>query len=209
MRLTALLLPLLLFVGSCTSSAGRMPSVSLIEMARGRGSAVPAFFEDGKTYFLTAKHVIAELIDGINDEEELLTATVRGAPILFIWAHEDLDVAIVCAEVKLVGTAILASDGEMPTYPQPLFAIGWHLGRELLMTEGRAGGELGQMSCPVIFGASGGAVLNKHAKLVGIIVTVGMVNTGGFSPHPVPHVAGYVPVSEFRDWYLKIKEEAR
>jgi S1-C subfamily serine protease len=184
-----------------------MPSVSLIETASARGSAVPIRIQDGKTYFLTAKHVIAHLIDGIDDEAELETATVRGAPILKIWAHDDLDIALIVADVQLLGIGIFAD--EMPTYPQPLYAIGWHLGRDLLMTEGRAGGKLGSMSCPVIFGASGGAVLNKHAQLVGIIVTVGMAHTGGFSPHPIPHVAGYVPVDEFRDWYNEIMEEAR
>lgn len=207
MKLTALLLLPLLFLGSCSSGDyGRMPSVSLIETANSRGSAVPIFAKNGKTYFLTAKHVIAMLIDGQDDEADLATATVRGVPILSIWAHEDLDIALICADIQLLGLAVLADD--MPTYPQPLYSIGWHLGRDLLMTEGRAGGRLGSMSCPVVFGASGGAVLDRHAKLVGIIITMGMAHTGGFSPHPIPHVAGYVPVDEFRVWLLEIKAEA-
>lgn len=209
MRLTTLLLLPLLFFGSC-SSTGKvsLPSVSLVYAVNARGSAIPVFEIDGKTFFLTAKHVIADLVDGIDDEAQIFNSTVRGKPIIDIFVHPKLDVALISARLdKSVGLARLAP--EMPRYPARLYAIGWHLGEVLLLTEGHAANEVGYMSCPIIFGASGGAVLNGSIELVGVVSKVAMIGTGGFEAHPIPHVSIYVPVEKFRDWFLKTKAQAR
>ena len=213
MKYAILALSALLTLGCATADKGTLPSVSLVMTPHARGSATPVFRIDGKTFFITAKHVVDTLADGFDeetlkeDEEELLHSTVAGKPIIDLVLHPDLDVALISARVGPIACAQLAI--RMPDYPSKVYSIGWHLGQHLLLTEGRASPDLGVMSAPVIHGASGGAVLDARLCYVGVISQVAYVRTSPFSASPVPHVALYVPLSAFRDWLMEQRGKAR
>ena len=56
-----------------------------------------------------------------------------------------------------------------PALHDDLHAYGWHLGTQLLMTDGHQGKDSDEMSCPIIHGCSGGAVVNSSGELVGAL----------------------------------------
>ena len=178
----ALCIALFLSTLSCTTTH-QFPSVLFVRSVRGSGSAVPVMVQGGKLWSLTARHLLP-------------VTSVGNRPVLDQRPHPFLDLAMISTKARDVRVAPLAA--RLPVLGDRLVAVGWHLGRVLLVTDGRQGGTTGSMSCPIIFGVSGGAVLNQRGELVGIAKAIFIV--GRY--HPISHVAQYVPVVGLRTWII-------
>lgn len=179
MRRALLLLSLLT---SCAHQAPSLPEVPLLfNISFGRASGI--VLQDG--WVLTVAHILP-----VNEVTH---------------QHPTLDLALLYMPDK-VGSITIAHDA--PQLGDPLLAIGWHYGIYLLHTEGFQGGDDGLMSCPVVFGCSGGPVLNAAGELVGIIDAVHMTPTFDSTTHEsaenlqvVPHIAWYTPLNaDVQDW---------
>jgi hypothetical protein len=138
-------------------------------------------------WILSAKHLLPiETADGLP----------CGEPIV----HPTLDLALIpCEGIKATGLE-MATTG--PWVYERLYAYGWHQGEQRMKTEGYQGHARGQMSAPVIFGCSGGAVINSNGELVGIIDHVDFENvTDGWGMYLVFHMSGYTVLDEaVRGW---------
>jgi len=113
--------------------------------------------------------------------------------------HPFLDLALVKVPgVKSNGLRF----GSSPKLYDRLFAYGFHLADHFLKTEGYQGGRPDLMSCPIIHGCSGGAVVDSRGDLVGIIAYVIYTGTAnGFDGYALPHISGYTPIGDTeRQW---------
>lgn len=158
------------------------PKVVLLENDEtgGRGSGV-VIRDD---WVLTAAHCLP-------------MTTANGLPIAESFAHPFEDLAL----LRVPGIKGSVVFGELPDTFDPVSAYGWALGRQLQRTDGYAGQLWGEMSAPVIFGCSGGAVVNARGELIGIIITVGAAFTPMGDSYAVPCVAGYTPLDAVnRGW---------
>lgn len=129
-------------------------------------------------WVLTAKHVTG-------------VETADGFPIVNRFDHPDLDLAL----LRVPGVRGHVRFGAMPKEGDELHAFGYHLGRVRMRTDGYQSNVLGWMSAPIIFGCSGGACVNEHGELIGILVKIGMVHTPMGDSYGVGHVAGYTPLT--------------
>lgn len=148
-----------------------------------RGSGV--VIEDGR--ILTAAHVLP-------------VTTADGMPCGKAIKHPTLDLALVpCPQAKARGLRLAQRP---PKVYDRMYAYGWHLGRQLLRTEGYQGRHAGSVSTPVINGCSGGAVVNDRMELVGIMKTVAYrLTASNTDAYAIVHVAGYTPIDEdVLDW---------
>jgi len=181
----------LLFVLAACTAAPMIPNVPLLVQANGDPSGSCVIIAPG--WGLTAKHVLP-----------VLTARNFGlvGPIIL---HPRLDLALI--QIRGARGEVPIAD-KAPEFGDALRALGWHLGRMALITEGRQGLQPGTMSCPISPGCSGGAVYNTAGELVGVIRQVSLIAVqdminGGRTPYaaPVPHMAGYTLLTpEVQDW---------
>lgn len=160
-----------------------LPRVGRIKCWNGTGSGVAL----GGGWVLTCKHV----------------DNVKGNPKRF--DHPTQDLSLLYDERIEDGPIVVF--GLKPKFGDQLRALGWHGGYMLLLTRGFAGATDGSMSCPVVPGCSGGAVLNVRGELVGIISQVASTNHG--QPHNeryvVPHMAHYEPLDLL--WMAEIMKQ--
>lgn len=165
-----------------------LPAVAVTSHPGGStsASATPLWNSQGFAWYLTAKHVVP-------------VATVGGQEVVETFPHPKLDLAILKVKGTVVTGSVLAE--EFPKFGDRLRALGYGVGRPLQMTDGRAAGKLGQMTCPIIFGCSGGAVLNERGELLGIIRRV-VILRNGFMTIPIAHLSTYVPVLSLKSWLL-------
>ena len=192
-RIMAMLFALFVPVGCFSSPSTYTVKVEQLLCAHGKGSFVIV----APGWGITAKHVANPLqAKGIGK-------------VLRVIKHPKLDLALVhVAELK--GSVKFSIS--MPKFGQKLHAVGFHMGHTKLWTDGRAG-RLGIMSCQVMPGCSGGAVVWR-GRLVGIIRNVYTVNVrdrlmglkGPFVTY-VPHMAGYTPLT--KDVVKWIHEQTR
>ena len=157
-----------LLLSACAVEPRPLPDVLLMQSLDGRGSGVAI----APGWVLTAAHIgLAGAVD-----------------------HPTLDLALVCHS----GAAGSVEFGPAPEFGAPLRAIGWHEGEYLLMTVGTQGHEREMMSCQILPGCSGGAVIDAEGRLVGIV-------EGVYAHHvlsgprvvqlAVPHLAWYTPLT--------------
>lgn len=175
----------LLTVVACTPSgwAWNHPNVVLVEGPGGIGSGV-VIMDD---WILTAKHLLP--IDTADD-----------MPCGEAIPHPTLDLALVpCEGARAYG---LSPAMDEPKTYQRVYTYSWHQGDTLMKTEGFQAQQLGWMSAPVIFGSSGGAVVNARGDLMGIIVQVAFEYvTDGWGMYAVPHIARYTVLNAaVRGW---------
>ncbi len=171
---------LLTVVACCTPSgwAWNHPNVLLVKGPGGVGSGVVVV--DG--WILTAKHLLP--IDTAGD-----------MPCGEAIKHPDLDLALVPCEGALAYG--LAPSTAVPRVYQRVYTYSWHQGDTLLKTEGFQAQQIGWMSAHVIFGCSGGAVVNNRGELMGIIVQVAFENVrDGWGTYVASHIARYTVLDE-------------
>lgn len=104
----------------------------------------------------------------VADEPSIMAVTNSGTPYRLLQkaADEAKDIAVVCGDATLdAPPARLAK--EMPDLYAPLYAIGYPLGLDKFLTEGRYQGE-SMMSVPLAPGNSGGGIWDTHQRLVGL-----------------------------------------
>ncbi len=172
----------LLFVAGCTATPNH-PNVLLMEGPGGKGSGV--VIADG--WILTAKHLLP-------------IETASGMPCGEAIEHPTLDLALIpCAGAEARG---LLPAIEPPRVHQRVYTYSWHQADTFMKTEGFQAKQLGWMSAPVIFGCSGGAVVNDRGELMGIIATVAFEDViDGWGMYSVSHMAGYTTLNEaVRGW---------
>ena len=99
--------------------------------------------------------------------------------------------------------------GAAPALHDELHAYGWHLGTQLLMTDGHQGKDSDEMSCPIIHGCSGGAVVNSSGELVGVVAWVRYTHTArGFDGYALPHISGYTAMTDaLRAWIIRTLDQ--
>ena len=188
------LLPLLLLAACAPppplSAPAPLPLPHVVQTSHPGGgasaSAVPLFDRRGFAWYLTARHCLP-------------VATVGGQEVLHAYPHPKRDLAVLKVRGTVGAGTALAT--RLPRLGDRLLAMGYGVGAFLQMTDGRAGPKPGQMTCPIIYGASGGAVLNANGELVGIISQV-MRISNGFTSLPITHISIYVPVVGVKTWIL-------
>lgn len=168
------------FLAGCTTAGLPFPDVL---RAEAKGSAVAL----SDSWVLTSKHLLP-------------LSTVGGVRVLEVVEHPSEDLALLRLEPRPRTAAVLAD--EAPNLGDRLRSMGYHLSRCLLVVDGRQGENPDCMSCPIIFGASGGAVLNEAGELVGINKAVALIRSPMGQALPIPHVSHYVPVVGLRSWIL-------
>lgn len=161
----------LLFLAACAT----FPDVLRVDR---KGSAVPLTDE----WILTAKHLQP-------------VKTVGGAPVLEAVPHPSKDLLLLRVPRAVRRCARIAKN--RPKLGDKLFSMGYHLMDGLLVTEGRQGARPWAMTAQVIFGASGGPVLDANMKLVGVNSMVTL-----FAGRPVPYMSRYEPLD--RAWIRRV-----
>lgn len=149
----------------------------------GSASAVPLWNSEGYAWYVTCAHCLP-------------VAAVDGQVVMFSWKHPTLDLALLKVRGDVVVGSVLAQ--ESPKFGDRLTALGHGLGKFLQLTDGRAGYTPGDMTCPIIYGCSGGAVLNAHNELVGIIRRFQVLTSPWGAP--VTHISYYVPLRGLENW---------
>lgn len=142
--------------------------------AFGSASATPLW----GSWYMTCKHCLP-------------VATIGGLQVIETIKHPTLDLALLRVDGPVGTGSVLADD--LPVLGDRLVAMGYGLGKSLQMTDGRATSVLGGMTCSIIYGCSGGAVLNDRGELVGIISQISSISNG-FLSVPVPHMSHYIPI---------------
>lgn len=170
------------------------------------GSAVPIKQRGRFLWVLTAKHCTP-------------CQRVSGHKVLAQHLHPSLDLAL----LKLQTTCKTLRISRDPVKPgDRLRTAGWYLSHFLAMIDGRARPLSGfekpgcvSMTCLVLPGSSGGAVLNARGDLVGItstfrIWTVGSQHWYGPKvPQPVPWLSAYTPLDlQARRWVRRITQSS-
>lgn len=177
----------LLAIVACCTPGGQTWNHPNVPMITGPGWSMGSSVVIADGWVLTAKHVLPALtVGGLANGEAI--------------PHPTLDLALIhCPGMDPRGL-VIAQEG--PKVYDRLYAYGWHAGQRLLRTEGFQGKSTGHMSAPVIFGCSGGAVVNDRGELVGIIV--GMLSRkvqGGDGWYALPHISRYTVLDESaRNW---------
>ena len=176
-----------LLLTSCASNPINMPECWEVIGHRGSGSSVPLLQKDGKLWLLTAKHNLPLTMAG----KLKIIDQVR---------HPTLDIALISVRGTARVIRISSNDAELG---DKLFAAGYQL-RMLMITDGYKAKGKGLMSCPILFGASGGPVWNSDGELVGIIRGVWQMRTLKKDIQVIPHISLYVPVVGLQEWIDKI-----
>lgn len=204
MRISVPLL-LALFLMSCSLAPSRpedscpanAANVWMLIGPSTRGSCAPVHCEQQgegswRVTFLTAKHVV----DGDSYLAPWIVTNPRGDKLeygIVSAMHPTLDVALVTFTSDRPFEIFEFIDTEMRR-GDPAWVVGYPLAQHLSITKGWIG-ERFHVSAPIIFGNSGGPVLDYQGRIVGVISTVGI-----FRGHPITHMACFVPILDVRSW---------
>lgn len=160
------------------------------------GSAVPVHRDGEFLWLLTAKHVRAD--------------RVNNCPILKRVNHSQLDLSLLKIR-RTLGDPIPFAERQ-PIPGEKVTATGWMLGAFLTQTDGRirrpsgqhGKGASGEMTCHVLPGASGGAVMNTKGELVGIISSLYLWRDPFGKPDLIPWLSFFCKLDrEAQEWAKK------
>jgi len=163
----------------------------------GSGSAFPiscVLLQDGRwqTLFLTARHVVANQPEtgweaNRNSHRRIGKGTVLSE-------HQSQDAALVLFWSKRPIPVVILS-ARMPEFGERVWAVGYPLGGNLVITEGIVSGK-NSASAPAYFGNSGGSVVDSKGAAIGIVVSIRGRRT------PVPHLMLFTSLVDIRPWLL-------
>lgn len=164
----------------------------------GKGSAFPIFcawdpvVKKYRTVFLTAGHCVRA--SGLYTVEDLNGTTHgRGFPIA-THDEDDLGLIVFFTEEPI---PVVSYTTSAPHLGDTIYTAGYPLGRHLHMTQGLMSAVANSGSAPVIFGNSGGAVIDTGGRVIGVVVSIARAGYGG----PIPHVMYFVPITQKRvEW---------
>jgi S1-C subfamily serine protease len=152
-------------------------SVFTVETDSGLGSGFVAWRDSGGTYLLTANHVVAGNIVGN------VTLTRGGRSWMGEVAAQDPtnDLAVIRLDAKVPGAAPLWQHprGPLPQVGEQLLLVGSPFGLAGTVTTGvvsRIGRETLQTDAAANPGNSGGPALDRHGRVVGVLVAGGGEN---------------------------------
>jgi S1-C subfamily serine protease len=158
-----------------TTAVAPMVAPSVYEVRAGDevGSAWVAASSGGASQFITNAHVVAATVDAGQTSVTLVQgATVIPATIARL--DRDSDLAVLTAQRAL---PVLPQASEKVAAGDPLMVIGSALGLEGSVTSGIVsairtadGRDYIQLSAPVNFGNSGGPVVDRHRRVIGVTV---------------------------------------
>jgi len=138
--------------------------VYILERESGYGSACPVWVQDGRTWFATAKHVTT----GSPLLSLRLPATgEEHTGVVIEWESEEHDLALV--SVPVLGIPLFKISTRVPQLGERVYVAGYPMHKPLTIFEGIAHPG-GRATAQVGPGASGGAILDQHGHLVGIVV---------------------------------------
>lgn len=185
MRPLLLLIPCVLLAVAVPRFLTETPLPAVVKTShpggRGSASATPLWDANGFAWYLTCKHCLP-------------VATVGGQQVLCAFPHPTRDLALLQVKGSVgVGSRL----GAQPEFGDELRTIGYAMGQSKRMTAGYAGAQLGIMTCPIIHGCSGGAVLDEGGRLVGLMWRFWSTNWA-----PIPHISEYVLVYDLKSWLL-------
>lgn len=183
----AILALMLITTVACCTPGGQTWNHPNIPKITGPGGSLGSGIVIADGWVLTAKHLLP-------------TVTVGGLPHGEVIEHPTLDLVLISCPGMDPRGLVIAQEG--PKVYDRLFTYGWHMGKRLMKTEGFQGKTKGHMSAPIIFGCSGGAVVNDRGELVGIIRSViSRQVQEGWGYYAVPHLSGYTVLDEaVRGW---------
>ncbi|CAK9074178.1 Uncharacterized protein SCF082_LOCUS36164 [Durusdinium trenchii] len=151
--------PLLFLAAACCAPpppatlAIPVPPVVSVESAAGFGSGTVIRQEGSRTWVLTSAHNKTE--------------TVEGQAVLERHEHPYLDAELLLVDLDPV--KVTPMRGDAPAMGELLMALGHPLAGPAQPQLGLAGETAGKMSCPSLFGMSGGPVVDAQGRLVGIV----------------------------------------
>lgn len=158
----------------------------------GCGTATPIGNRHGVWIFLSCQHVADMPATSVEFQGRRLSIARTES-----LAQRDLAVLFVVGDGHPVDLVSLA--GRAAVFGEKVMAVGYGLGN-LSLTEGRVS-ERGKCSTPIIFGNSGGPLLDADGRILGVMVRV---MTNGFSV--VCHQAEFEPLDGYElSW---IREQA-
>lgn len=137
---------------------------------------------------VTAAHVADREIMGVT------TPSGKVSYMAKVIRDEDADIAVMCGTEKIDAPAI--SFGAVPATYDPVFAIGYPLGRRLFLTEGRWQDD-DMISAPCAPGNSGGGVFNAAGQYVGFLDAMALLHHYG-ETLPVYHLCDVVSVKDIQ-----------
>jgi S1-C subfamily serine protease len=174
------LILLILFVAGCASIptgpdflAARASTV-FISTSDGLGTGVAL----NAHCVLTVAHVADEEVSATTDKGTVYRMTRRAE-------DEDKDIAVVCSEAMLDAPAVRIRRTMPDTYA-PIYSIGYPLGADKILTEGRYQGT-DRMSVPLAPGNSGGGIFDGQQRLVGLADALSLYPVGNV-PVPFTHM---------------------
>lgn len=148
----------------------------------------------GKGYLITSRHVvksIAETAPCAGQPGDTVIVKSKITEKMFkagvVYESEDLDLALLYAD-ELAGNSAVGLDKSAPQIGEAVYVIGNSKGEGLCMIDGIIsdslrvvnGRKLTMISAPVTNGCSGGPVLNRSGKMIGI-VTGGRTDTSAMN----------------------------
>lgn len=166
---------------------------------RGSAAAIACVPLAGGGYvvtFLTAKHVL-------QDEDQFALRDGHRLTIAGKVAHPSLDLAVMAAQSP-VPQPVLRLRSDLRT-GEAVSAMGHGLdSNELIVASGRIGTRV--VSVPMVWGCSGGPVVDAQGRLVAVTITMaqhpgmGVHSAGGLSALPLVGLTGVIPVAAFASW---------
>ena len=177
----AVALPVLM-VNATTPSAPPYPVVE-VHLQDSQGSAVHI----GDGLYITASHVV-----GKAGEVTLVDRDGNSVDAKVLWAANDHDVALIRAGSDLDVPAAALNCNPLHA-GEEVRALGSTIGARFQETKGTVSGEISSfgifaslmpMDITVYSGMSGGAVLDSHGRLVGIINSI--LSVGTYTGRPAP-----------------------
>jgi S1-C subfamily serine protease len=174
-----------------------------LSTSSGSGSAFPIFcawdpvVKKYRTVFLTAAHCARA--SGLYTVENLNGTTYgRGFPVA---THATVDLGLISFFTK-EPIPVVTYTTSAPHLGETIYTAGWPLGHHLHMTKGLMSSIANSGSAPVIFGNSGGAVIDTRGRVVGVAVSISDGGYGG----PVPHMMFFVPITQERiEWMERFR----
>jgi S1-C subfamily serine protease len=147
--------------------------------------------------FLTAGHVV-------QDEDQFALRGEHRLAIAGKLRHPTLDVAVLAAQSPVPQPVLQVRSGLRQG--EVVSAMGYGLDSyELVVATGRFGARVATM--PMVWGCSGGPVVDAQGRLVGVVSTMAQntqlgVHTigGGLQAMPLVGLTGTIPVTAFASW---------
>jgi S1-C subfamily serine protease len=181
---------LLLALAGCTSLPTQntaLNSVVFVETPDGSGSGVVL----NDKCIVTADHVIA-------NEQIIMMQNHKGDRFFATKAYENepSDIAVVCTDKPLKAPPVIFAH-DKPEEWEPVFTIGFPMGKKNILTEGRYQGDdvVSLQSAP---GNSGGGVFNKDGEYIGFVDSF-QVQMTAYGILGFPHITNIVPASKIAE----------